>query len=87
MKKIVSLIIGSIVLGIACLALAIYPRQAVVLFSPTMKDGELEFQVALKHSNGLLRLIVWEKESRKTLWNVGLNYFPGPSIRSQWCSH
>ena len=81
MKKIVSIIVGSIVLGIACLVLAIYPRQPAALFSPTMKDGEVEFHIALKNARGFLRLIVWEKESKKTLWNVGLNYFPGPSIK------
>ena len=52
-----------------------------VSFTPVPSDDGIEFHTALINANGLLHITVWEKESRKTLWDVNLNYFPGPVLQ------
>ena len=52
-----------------------------VSFKPQKKADGIQFHIGLKNANGLLRLKLWEKDTRKTLWDINLNYYPGPILK------
>jgi hypothetical protein len=73
MKRTSALLIASLMLA-GC-------GKPHVTFLPQKTQSGLEFHLNLKNVNGLLRTTFWEGENQKTLWDVNLNYFPGPILK------
>ncbi len=47
-----------------------------------IKDGnDIEFQFKHKNINGLIHLTLWEKDTRKTLWDINLRYYSGDILK------
>jgi hypothetical protein len=44
------------------------------------RGSDTEFDIATRGINGLLGLRIWRADTRETLWDVNLNYYPGPKL-------
>ncbi len=52
-----------------------------VSFAPKIEPEGIAFHIALQNANGFLRMMLWEKDTRKTLWDINLNYYSGPVLK------
>ena len=52
-----------------------------ISFVPKRAVGGLEFHIDLENINGLTRIKLWEKDTRKILWDVRMNYYRGQIVR------
>ena len=63
--------------GLAWLLLG---RDPHVRLDATRQGADVVFHIRTRNVNGLLHVVVFDRESRQTLWSVNLNYFPGPDL-------
>lgn len=47
---------------------------------PVKTKTGIDFNISSKNINGLLGIVIWEEVTRKTLWEVKLNYYNGQTI-------
>ena len=51
-------------------------------FTPGIEaNGHVAFRLGLENADGFLRMMLWEKKSRRTLWDINLNYYRGPVLK------
>jgi hypothetical protein len=52
-----------------------------ITLNPEIVGNEVVFRIVFAHANGLLQATVWEKETRKTLWDINLAYYKENTLR------
>jgi hypothetical protein len=56
-------------------------RSPSVSFTAKINGGQIEFRFGYHNVNGLLSMMVWEKESRAKLWDIDLDYYFRPLLK------
>lgn len=76
-----SVTLGGIFLLVGSVILVVLLTRGPEVGLTAVKNGsEVVFQITSKRTNGLLYILVFEKESQKLLWYANLSYYPGPDV-------
>lgn len=64
-----------------CTILIFGCKSSKLSFTPEMKNNQCEFHFGYNNVNGLLSLMIWEKDTRSLLWEIDLNYYQGSILK------